>query len=100
MSNPTVAYSIGAVVILCFVVLILAIVVLLMFDSKSGKLRLRFLSCCRKSVATIQDHSVINIQANRRSMSYLHLWCRIYKLRSQALESDFLARVKANEPDL
>ena len=33
-------------------------------------------------------------------MSYLHLWCRIYKLRSQALESDFLARVKANEPDL
>ena len=61
-------YSIGAVVILCFVVLILAVIVLLMFDSKSGKVRLRFLrSCCfRKQPSNGENHSVINIQANRR----------------------------------
>ena len=61
-------YSIGAVVILCFVVLILAVIVLLMFDSKSGKVRLGFMrSCCfGKHQSNGENHSVINIQANRR----------------------------------
>ena len=64
MTNPTVLYSIGAVVILCFVVLILAVIVLLMFDSKSGKLKLRFFSWCRKAPSADVDHSVINIQGS------------------------------------
>ena len=64
MTNPTVVYSIGAVVILCFVVLILAVIVLLMFDSKSGKLKLRVRSCCRNAPSADEDHSVINIQGS------------------------------------